>query len=408
MKETAVVILAAGGATRMSSCVPKYLHQIGGRSILDYILETCSKLNFSKKILVTSPNYPLNRKGWESVTQKEAQGTGSAVLSAKEALLEFKGNVIILYSDSPFISIKTIENMSEALNKCDVVSLAFEPQDAAHYGRIVTNKDGFIEKIVEFKNANDKEKAITLCNGGNLMCSSELLFSLLDDIEKDKVTGEYLLTDIIAIANKKNKKCGFVIGDESEVIGVNTREDLANAELFFQQKKRKEVMNAGVTLLSPETTFFSYDTFIGKDVIIEPFVSFAPGAFVPSNTRVNSFTTVSGNVLRGVTKYDKIFSLKMLVILMFVTFVLLAPFLVWMNADEEKRGLCLHSLEMCLIHSKNIDSSMGVVGCAYSNFKCLVTDMDLDFEDADIEIPEDMSSSDDLEEFLKQYQNQNK
>ncbi len=382
---TAVIILAAGNATRMQSRTPKYMHKIGGQPILDYIIETCSKFDFSHKILVTNPNFKLERAGWQSVIQTQAKGTGAAVLAAKEALSNFKGNILILYSDSPFISESTIKKMiEEQINKkTTTVSLIFEPKDPKHYGRIILDNNNLVSQIVEFKDATDSQKEIRLCNGGNIICDSEHLFSLLEKVGNNNASGEYWLTDIISIANAEGCKCGFVLGDESEVIGVNTREELAKAEAFFQARKRKEIMEKGVTLLSPSTTFFSYDTEIGEDSIIEPCVYFAEGVTIPPNSRVTfgNRLTKTDSFVKSKHPIEKVFSFKLVIFISLLVLFLLSPIFIWLNADSDKKHLCLQSLEMCIITNKQDSNSIGVIGCSYSNLKCLLTDKNNNFQE---------------------------
>ncbi len=395
--ENAVVVLAAGKSTRMQSSYPKYFHEVGGKPLIDYITDVCDNLNFSKKIIVNSKDVFIEKQGWQRVIQGPEKGTAAAVLAAKEALADFKGNVLILYSDSPFISTATIQNMLKQKNASTIVSLGFNAENPFGYGRIVEDKNNTIKKIVEEKDATETEKKITLCNAGHLVCDGEYLFKALAKIGNTNKSKEYLLTDIISIARDDEKKVSFVVCDESEVMGVNTRFELAQAEAFFQKRKRQEAMDNGVTLMSPETTFFSYDTVIGKDCIVEPNVYFAPGAYIEAGTRVSAFSRVDASNVRSSLKKERIFSFKIIMIILFVVIFVLSPLWIWMLATPEKRGLCLTSLELCAIQNKNDNNTLGIIDCAFGNVQCLLSDVDTSkFEANEIEVPKE-----DLEKFLE-------
>lgn len=386
----------------MRSRTPKYLHDIGGKPFIDHIIDTCNKLGFSRKIIVTNPQFKIKRKGWDNAVQAVPRGTGDAVLAAKAALEGFAGDVLVLYSDSPFISRETIARMMEKKRqKSDIVSLVFHAENPGAYGRIIAGKDDRIEKIVEASDATDEQKKITLCNSGHLACDADLLFSLLAKVGNNNPAGEYWLTDIIGIATAEGKECRFVIGDESEIMGVNTRAEMALAEAEFQKRKRREVMDSGVTLMSPETTFFSYDTVIGQDCIVEPGVYFAPGAYVEPNTRIPAFSRVDGHKMQHIRHPGSVFSFKMIMSLLFIVMLILSPLWIWVAADNEKKGLCSRSLEMCLIHSKNTDSEMGVFGCAFSNMKCLARDINVMLAEEQSLPEQETEDFQDLEEFLK-------
>ncbi len=208
---------------------------------------------------------------------------------AREALDGFDGDVMVLYGDTPFVSAGTLERMTAARATHDVVILGFEAADPARYGRLVVNGDK-LERIVEYKDADPATRALTLCNSGVVCADAATLFSLIDAVGNDNASGEYYLTDIVEIAWKTGKTATAVSCDEAETLGINTRAELARAECLFQTAKRAEALENGVTLTAPETVFFSLDTYVGRDAIVEPNVVFGPNVTVESTARIRAFS----------------------------------------------------------------------------------------------------------------------
>ena len=303
---TALIILAAGMGTRMASDMPKVLHQVAGAPLLVHAMMSGAALSPEHTVIVTGhgaqrvgPIATAFDEAAEVVIQEDRLGTAHAVAQAKNALAGFSGDAIVLYGDTPFIRPETLEAMIEARSDHAVVVLGFDTADPARYGRLVTKGDT-LERIVEFKDATEAERAITLCNSGVICADAETLFDLIDAVGNDNASGEYYLTDIVGLARDRGLSASVVRCDEDETMGVNSRIDLAVAEAAFQTRARTELLTLGVTMTAPETVFLSHDTVIGRDTIIEPNVVFGPGVTVESETTLRAFSHLEGcHVSRG-------------------------------------------------------------------------------------------------------------
>ena len=302
----ALIILAAGKGTRMKSDLPKVLHAVAGAPLLVHAMKSGAALEPEKTVVVAGHGADLVEaaaRDWtddvDVVLQSEQLGTAHAVLQAADALSGFDGDAIVLYGDTPFIQPETLDTMLAARANHDVVVLGFDAADPGRYGRLVMDGEA-LQKIVEFKDATDEERAISLCNSGVICAKSETLFDLLTNVSDDNAAGEFYLTDIIAIANDKGLTATAVRCDESETMGINSRAELAVAEVAFQSRARKQAMENGVTLHAPDTVYFSHDTYIGSDTIVEPNVVFAPGVTVENNATIRAFSHFEGcHVSRG-------------------------------------------------------------------------------------------------------------
>lgn len=302
----ALVILAAGKGTRMRSDLPKVLHKVAGAPLLAHAMASGSSLSPERTVIVTGHGAEqveaAAREIDEEATcvlQSEQLGTGHAVLQARPALEGFDGDVIVLYGDTPFIRPETLEAMAEARKSHDVVVLGFTAADPGKYGRLVMDGDELMQ-IVEFKDAGLRERAIDFCNSGVISASSETLFSLLDRVGNDNASGEYYLTDIVALAREAGLSATAVSCDEAETMGVNSRVDLAAAEAGFQARKRAELLVSGVTMAAPDTVWFAHDTWIGPDCEIEPNVVFGPGVTIENGAHIRAFSHLEGcHVSRG-------------------------------------------------------------------------------------------------------------
>ena len=301
-KELAVIILAAGKGTRMKSALHKVLHPIAGRPMIEHLMASAAALNPSRFIVVTGDlreqvEGALKGKA-EFAVQDRQLGTGHAVLQAREPLAGFAGDVLILYGDVPFLRSATMQAMQRRLHADDAppaVVLGFRPGDTRTYGRIIADGDGRIAKMVEHKDATDEERGCTLCNSGVMAVRGEALFALLERVGNDNAQGEYYLPDIVNLATADGQTCAVVETDEpGEVAGINSRGELADAEMQWQDFRRSEAMTDGVTLRAPETVFFSWDTVLGEDVVVEPNVVFGPGVTVAANARIRAFSHLEG------------------------------------------------------------------------------------------------------------------
>lgn len=305
---TALIILGAGMGTRMNSELPKVLHQIGGAPMLVHAMRAGASLAPEKTVIVAGHGAELVSKAAlaydpdaTTVLQSEQLGTAHAVAQAEAALTGFDGDALVLYGDTPFIGSETLEAMAAARLSHDVVVLGFEAANPGRYGRLITDGDT-LERIVEFKDANDEERAVTLCNSGVIAAKSSVLFELIAAVGNDNASGEYYLTDIIGIARSKGLSATVVRCDEAETRGVNSRAELIAAEGEFQARARTAAIEEGVTLLAPETVFFAYDTYLGRDAIIEQNVVFGPNVTVESGAKIRAFSHLEGcHVSQGAT-----------------------------------------------------------------------------------------------------------
>ena len=307
MRPLATIILAAGQGTRMKSATHKVLHPIAGRPMLLHLIASIETLQPEKKILVVGAGRDQVEAAVEGhdvriVVQDQQLGTGHAVQQAESTFNGFTGDVLILYGDVPLVRPETMRTMLERLHDKDApvaVVLGFRPDDPGAYGRIVADRNGMIEKMVEYKDASDAERAVTLCNSGLMAVRGEDLFTLLARIENDNAAGEYYLPDIVMLAAKGGRKSAVVETENWEVAGINSRIELAAVEGEWQRRRRVEAMREGATLTAPETVFFSHDTVIGKDVLIEPNVVFGPGVTVEDKAVIRAFSHLEGAQVRS-------------------------------------------------------------------------------------------------------------
>ena len=304
---TALIILAAGKGTRMNSDLPKVMHEVAGAPLFAHALASGAALQPERAVLVVGHGAELVGKAAADLdpeitiaVQEEQLGTGHAVAQARPALDGFDGDAIVLYGDTPFIRTETLEAMAaERASGADVVVLGFEADDPGRYGRLIV-KDDALERIVEFKDASDEERAVTLCNSGVVAAKAQVLFDLIDGVGNDNASGEYYLTDIVEVARNKGLTARVVTCDEAETLGINSRAELAAAEEVFQANARDEALENGVTLVARDTVYFSYDTVIGRDTVVEPNVVFGPAVTVESETRIRAFSHLEGcHVSRG-------------------------------------------------------------------------------------------------------------
>ena len=300
----AVVILAAGKGDRMESAIPKVMHPLGQAPLLIHALRAGQALNPARTIVVTghdAENVAHTARQFhhsvECIRQAEQLGTGHAVAQARNTLSNFDGDVVVLYADTPLICPESLQRMIEARAQHDVVVLGFHSHEPSKYGRLVMAGHS-LERIVEYKDANTHEKSITYCNSGLLVCEKDRLFELIEDVENTNAANEYYLTDIIAQARSRGLRCTAVTCAEDEVLGINNREELGKAERLFQSQKRSNAAQKGALLIAPDTVFFSFDTEIEHDAVIEPYVVFGPGVTVQSGATIRSFSHVEGAEIR--------------------------------------------------------------------------------------------------------------
>ena len=303
------IILAAGTGLRMKSNKPKVLHEIANRPIINHLLEKIfklkSKLYIDKIIVVLGHGSSLVKKNIELsfpnvdfAFQKRQLGTADAVLSAEKILVEKTDKVIVLCGDAPLVSTSLLIKLIKDSISNDIGIVGFNSINPQGYGRIIKSKFNLVDKIVEHKNASFSEKKINLCNSGILISDKKLLMDFVKSVDFDNIKNEKYLTDIVAIAKNKEKIVNLLIASENECMGINDKEDLAMVEREVQEKLRKKAMQKGVTLIAPETVFFSYDTMIAKDVIIGPNVVFGPGVKIEKEVIIEAFCHLEGVTIK--------------------------------------------------------------------------------------------------------------
>jgi bifunctional UDP-N-acetylglucosamine pyrophosphorylase/glucosamine-1-phosphate N-acetyltransferase len=295
------VVLAAGEGTRMRSSRPKALHEVAGRSMLGHVIAAVVAAGASEVAVVVGPDRKdVAREatrlapGARVFVQHERLGTAHALLSAREALAAGADDVLVAYADTPLMRSETFERLRAPLAEgAAVVALGFEARDPTGYGRFI-HSDGDLVAIREHRDASPAEREITLCNAGLMALRGDLALTILDRIGNDNAKREYYLTDAVEIARALGHRTVAVTAPEEEVQGVNDRAQLAAVEADMQRRLRSAALASGVTLVAPETVFFSYDTEIGRDTIVEPHVVFGPGVTVERDVVIHAFSHLEG------------------------------------------------------------------------------------------------------------------
>jgi bifunctional UDP-N-acetylglucosamine pyrophosphorylase/glucosamine-1-phosphate N-acetyltransferase len=298
----AAVILAAGKGTRMKSDIHKVLHPLAGRPMLEHLFASVRTLGAERQVVVIGSGREqlepvVSAHGGSIAVQDPQLGTAHAVQQAEAGLKGFEGDVLILYGDTPLVEPATMRRMLERLHGEDrpaVVVLASRPADPLQYGRVIAEGDGTIVKMVEYKDASPEERACDLCNSGLMAVKAGDLFALLARVGNDNAAGEYYLPDIVMIAAADGRKSAVIETAEWEVAGINSRAELAGVEAEWQRRRREQAMADGVTLLAPETVWFSHDTQVGRDTVIAPNVVFGPGVRIGGNVRIHAFCHIEG------------------------------------------------------------------------------------------------------------------
>ncbi len=295
----AAVILAAGMGTRMKSATPKVLHKIAGLPILGHVIAAAKGAGATKIVVVTSPDGQAVRDyaaklGAEAVIQDQQLGTGHAAQCARDALKDFAGVVAVTYGDMPLLTSKTFEGSYAAQATAGMAIVAFEAKDPSAYGRVILDRDGMLDRIVEFKDANPTERAVTLCNAGLLAADAKSFFRWAANLKNDNAQKEYYLTDIPLLARADRVACAVARTEEEEVMGVNSRVELSVAEAAMQRRLRNAALIAGVGMTAPETVYLCADTILEADVQIEPFVVFGTGVAVRGGAQIKAFSHLEG------------------------------------------------------------------------------------------------------------------
>jgi bifunctional UDP-N-acetylglucosamine pyrophosphorylase/glucosamine-1-phosphate N-acetyltransferase len=300
------VVLAAGEGTRMRSLRPKALHAVGGRSLIAHVLAAAGRKGAQTAVVIGPGQAAVAAEvkrvdpAAEVYVQTERRGTAHAVLAARKAIARGVGEILIVLADTPLITPATLDRLMRALGAgAGVAVLGFRPSDPAGYGRLVV-EGGELVAIREEKDAKPAERALTLCNAGAMALDGRHALAILDKIDDRNAKREFYLTDAVAIARAMGLKVVVIETEEDEVRGINTRAQLAEAEAVLQRRLRQQWMEAGVTMVAPETVFLSADTKLAKDVVIEPHVVFGEGVVVEEGALIRSFSHLEGaHVGRG-------------------------------------------------------------------------------------------------------------
>jgi len=296
------IVLAAGEGTRMKSGRPKVLHEIAGRSMLAHVLTSVAGAKADSIAVVVGPGREDVRAVVSSLCasaevfmQEQRLGTAHAVLAARDAIARGHDDILVLFADTPLVTTATILALRAALEDgAAVAALGFEAVNPFGYGRLIRDEAGRLAAIREEKDASDAERAITLFNAGLMAIDGRRALELLRDVGADNAKGEYYLTDIVEFARAKGLDARVVVGAESEVLGVNDRAQLAQAERIAQDRLRRAAMLNGATLIAPETVFLNADTKLGRDVLIEPHVVFGPRVEVADGAHIYAFSRIEG------------------------------------------------------------------------------------------------------------------
>ncbi len=304
------IVLAAGKGTRMKSDLPKVMHQVAGLSLLGHVLAVSTAADSGAIAIVVGPNMPTVRAEASArapaasiFEQTQQRGTADAVLAARSAIAGHTGDVVIMFADTPLIMAETVRRLVDALDQgAEVAVLGFHAKDPTGYGRLVTdghagNGAANLLSIREHKDTTTAERQIDFCNSGVMAFRTPNLLAVLDQIGTANASAEFYLTDAIAIMRREGRKAVAVAGLEQEMLGVNTRAHLAEAEAVFQSRARAHVMSEGATLIDPGTVWLAFDTKIGRDVLIEPNVFFGSGVTIADRAIIRANSHITGAII---------------------------------------------------------------------------------------------------------------
>ncbi|MCC6597544.1 MAG: bifunctional UDP-N-acetylglucosamine diphosphorylase/glucosamine-1-phosphate N-acetyltransferase GlmU [Alphaproteobacteria bacterium] len=297
-KPLAIVILAAGKGTRMKSALPKVMHALAGRPMINWLLDTASALSPQKIIVVTGPDMPMLADAVapnQVVIQMERNGTGGAVRCALPALTGFEGDVLVLLGDTPLLSLRTLQGLLAAKQQAGISVLGARLEDPFGYGRLLMDDEHYITAIVEEKDANEAQRDIRVVNAGAFCIDGARLERWVSQIDNRNAQGEYYITDLPAIAAHEGAGTkAYITCDGDEILGCNSRSNLAALEKTLQGRLRRALMDSGVSMLDPETVYLWHDTQIAPGCLIEPNVFFGPGVRLDPDVTVRAFSHLEG------------------------------------------------------------------------------------------------------------------
>ena len=298
-RSSLTIVLAAGEGTRMRSSIPKVLHPVAGQSLLAHVLGAAPNGAGAALAVVVGPGQEAveqeaKRLRPEAATfvQRERLGTAHAVLAAREAIRRGASDLLVVFGDTPLISAATLKRLREPLNKgADLAVLAFRAADPSGYGRLLVQGNRLIS-IREQAEATAEERAINLCNAGAMAFDGRTAMAVIEKIRNANSKGEYYLSDAVAIVRDLGLEAIVVEANEDEVRGINNKAQLAEAEQVMQARLRKAALDAGVTMIAPDTVYLAADTKFGDDVTIEPYVVIGPGVSISDGTVIHSFSHI--------------------------------------------------------------------------------------------------------------------
>ena len=307
MTSRAAVIMAAGAGTRMKSPLPKVLHKVGGRTLLERVIDTVEATGCEKIVVVVGKDSEAvralvaKRLGKDAIAvQDPPLGTGHAVLAARDALAGFQGDVLVTNGDCPLLQATDLHPLFKMRHDgVDLALLGFEPHDTLLYGRLIRGADGHVIRIVEPKEATQEQLAVRACYAGMLCADKDRLFGWLDRTSNNNAKGEYYLTEIVHLAAVDEALVKASIAPETAVMGCDTPMQLSQAEAVFQQRRRAHFLAEGVAMLAPETVHFAWDTQIQPGVTVEQFVVFAAGVTVETGAVIRAFSHLEGAKVRS-------------------------------------------------------------------------------------------------------------
>jgi bifunctional UDP-N-acetylglucosamine pyrophosphorylase/glucosamine-1-phosphate N-acetyltransferase len=300
MTARAGIILAAGQGTRMKSVKPKVMHEVAHLPMLGHVIAAMRGASIERIVVVTAPQMDDVRAlaesfGAQTAIQDKQLGTGHAAACAKAALGDFAGAVLINNGDMPLARAEMMGESLDSAAKNGFSIVAFRPKDPAHYGRVILDKDGFLDRIVEYKDANAEQRAVDLCCAGTYSAANAAkFFEWAAKLKSDNAQGEYYLPEVPLAAKADGVRSAVTETDEITVMGVNSRAELADAEAAMQQRLRTKLLNDGVGMTAPETVYLAHDTVIEADAQVGPYVVFGPGVIVRSGAQIKSHSHLEG------------------------------------------------------------------------------------------------------------------
>jgi bifunctional UDP-N-acetylglucosamine pyrophosphorylase/glucosamine-1-phosphate N-acetyltransferase len=300
MANRAGIILAAGQGTRMKSARSKVMHEVAGRPMLGHVMAAMRAAGITRIVVVTAADAEdvrayVAREGGESVVQEQQLGTGHAANTARQMLENFDGVTVTTYGDMPLVTPDCFRVVLAAREKSGLSLAAFNTEYyGEQYGRVLLQSDGLLDRIIEFKDANEQERACKLCNAGIYAANSKAFFRWTAALGNDNAQKEYYLTDVPVLARRDGVPCAIAVVVADEVKGVNDRAQLAVAESYMQARLMGEALYAGVGVTDPSTVHLSWDTLLEPDAQVEPFVVFGPGVTVRSGAQIRAFSHLEG------------------------------------------------------------------------------------------------------------------